>query len=543
MARTFTILFVDDDLGGMEEILRAYFEKHRPEWRCLFTDSFEGAVDLLAAEAPDAVVLDVELSPGGREGIELLYHVRRRYPTVPVIVLTAIHDARILREAFVSERVTEDLKVEDVDPEAFLFKEEILGGGRLDVLGWKIAKGMEKYGRVRNDVGILITHGTDTMAWGLCYLRYALKGLKANVAVTGSQVPLEGYFSSSDALGNLKTALYLLNRLRPAHLFAVFNNGQRVFSGRLTKYRKWDTDAFEGRLAASATPDGIISTRKDWVFIPYEDQRLQDLHLIRTGGTIESQRPATEFGALRPTGDFVWKYLNDPLSGFFVNPHRHDLFSLDSSNLSCEHWERVALEIEKIGAATADTRFDTTVKPVYANPFFTTEDYGAQFEACGSAAILCGYGGGNANILKGSPHSVLPALKKAVAAGKFVAVTSQVPLEPYDADYETGLTLLEAGGVPCGDLPLADAQMKLSYILGHREELEEAAREFGMAPSLLATAAFLSGVSMRKALSMEIFRRLLEKRGTPLRFLGEDPFVARPFDQAIRAVARACQSL
>jgi L-asparaginase/Glu-tRNA(Gln) amidotransferase subunit D len=541
MARAFTILFVDDDLGRFEDLVGDYFSRTRPEWRCVFADSLEFAREALLSEAPDAVVLDLELSPGGREGLDILYQVRRHSKAVPVIVLTDIRDAQVLRDAFLREKVSEDLTVEDLDPEALLFKEEILASQRLDVLEWKIARALHKYGRVANDTGILITHGTDTMAWGLCYLRYALKGLRANVAVTGSQVPLEGYFSSSDALGNLKTALYLLNRLRPAHLFAVFNNGQRVFSGRLTKYRKWDTDAFEGRLAASASPDGITSVRKDWVFIPYQDQRLQDLHLIRTGGTIESQRSSHDFGALKPTGDFVWKYLNDPLSGFFVNPHRHDLFSLDSSNLSYEHWAMIALEVQRIGVATADTRFDLSVKPVFANPVFTTADYAAQFGACGKGAIFCGYGGGNANILDASGHSVLPALKDAVDSGKFVAVTSQVPLEPYDADYETGLTLLEAGGVPCGDLPLADAQLKLSYILGHEEELQAVAAEAGLSPRFLATAAFLSGVSMRRAYSMEIFCRLLEKRGTPLRVHPDDPFVARPFEAGLRAVVQACR--
>ena len=142
----------------------------------------------------------------------------------------------------------------------------------------------------------------------------------------------------------------------------------------------------------------------------------------------------------------------------------------------------MARAVEAIGVAQADTRFDPTVKPVFCNPLFTTLDYRAQFAACGGGAILAGYGGGNANVRKGSAHSILPALRASVEAGTFVAVTSQVPLEPYDAEYETGLALLEAGGVPCGDLPLADAQVKLSYLLGHAREIASAAAEAGVEP-------------------------------------------------------------
>lgn len=535
-----SVLFVDDDLGRHEADLREHFGKSQPSWTLAFAHSHSEAQDALTRCPPDAVVLDVELTAGGREGLSVLRFVRRYLPKTPVLILTGISDAKTIRDALLANDASDDARTEELDPEALLFKEEILGSARFDVLEWKISRALHKYGRVANPVGVLVTHGTDTMAWGLCYLRYALKNLTANVAVTGSQVPLEGYFSLSDALGNLKTALYLLNRLRPAHLFAVFNNGQSVFSGRLNKYRKWDADAFEGRLAASAGADGITSLRKDWVFIPGKAQRLQDLHLIRTGGTIESQRGADDLGALEPTGDFVWKYLNESLSSFFVHPHRHDLFALDSSNMSYEHWAALALQIAKLGVAEADTAFDPTVKPVIANPLFTTDDYAMQFGMCGRGAVFAGYGGGNANVMEESDRSVLPALKEAVRAGKVVAVTSQVPLEPYDADYAAGLALLEAGGIPCGDLPLADAQVKLSYILGHQAELEEASARTGLSRPILVAAAFLAGVSMRKARSLEVFQSIMARRGEPVIVLPNDPFVSKPFKQGLETVIEAC---
>jgi L-asparaginase/Glu-tRNA(Gln) amidotransferase subunit D len=426
-------------------------------------------------------------------------------------------------------------------PEGVFFREDLFKERSLADLEDLLVAGLEKYGRVANDTGILVTHGTDTMAWGFAYLRYALRDLKANVAMTGSQIPLGGYFSDSDALGNLRTAAFLLNRLRPARLFAVFNDGRSVFSGRLTKYRKWGEDAFEGRVIASGPSGEVRPLRKDWVYIPYADQRLKHLHLIRTGGTIESQREAGSAEGLKPTGDFVWKFLTGSLGEFFEEARRHDLFALDSSNMSFEEWAQLARAIESIGAARADTRFDPTVKPVFCNPLFTADDYRAQFAACGRGSILAGYGGGNAHVREDSMRSILPSLRAAVHAGTFVAVTSQVPLEDYDAEYESGLALLEAGGVPCGDLPLADAQVKLSYLLGHGDLLAQTASDAGLDEQSLLAAAFLSGVSMRHAGSLNAFRHA-GGRSIPARVLPYDPFAIKTFDEAIRSVAASLTS-
>ena len=66
------------------------------------------------------------------------------------------------------------------------------------------------------------------------------------------------------------------------------------------------------------------------------------------------------------------------------------------------------------------------------------------------------------------------------ADGKLVALSSQVPLESYDMDYQVGRELVQAGGLPCGDLSLADAQIKLSYLCGHRAEILAAAGRAGL---------------------------------------------------------------
>lgn len=400
---------------------------------------------------------------------------------------------------------------------------------------------LRKAGRAENREALLITHGTDTMAWAFAYLRYALSSLRLNIALTGSQLPLEGTFSLSDALGNLRTSVYMLNRLAPARLFMVFNEGRHVYAGSLNKIRKWDQNAFDGRLVGAIGAEAVDFFDQDWVSIVYPDQRLEKLHLIRTGGTIESA--ASGGGPLAPGADFVHKYLLDSLSNQFVElvDHTELQISRDSSNISIEEWRQLAGLVAQISGSAVDDRFDPTVKVIYANPFMTTYDYIQQFESCNQGIILAGYGAGNANTLESSGRSVLPAIRHATRQGKLVALSSQVPLESYDMDYQVGRELVQAGGLPCGDLSLADAQVKVSYLVGHRQEIESAAAANGLDTMQLLTAAFLAGVRLRKKGSRVWLAEELARQGRPVRFFAareaiKDPFEGKGFQEGIREV-------
>ncbi len=535
MRRSFAILVIDDNHPEYGPKLSGDMKKKRKEWTFWFAADEKAARAVLHDTPPDIVLLDTDLSRKGREGLGLIRHIREKYPHIPVILMTASKKCDIVRDSFITKATQDSLKVAEVAPQGFVFKDEIFDPSNgFALLEKEISRGLRKFGRVRNTTGVLITHGTDTLAWVLAYLRYSLKGLTANVAVTGSQIPLEATFSPSDAIGNLRTAIFLLSKLSPAHLFAVFNNGKQVFSGRLIKFRKWDPEAFEGRLAASVTHDGIKILRDDWVLIPYEDQRLEDLHLLRTGGTIESSQK--KGGGLSPKGHFVPEYIRTSLSGYFDKLHTHDIVALDSSNVSYEEWEKLSKAIEKLGLCEADTGFEKGVKPIFVNPLFTTQDYRKFFNFCGQGAILLGYGAGNANVLEKSPRSILPALREAIKGGMVVAVTSQVPLESYDAEYESGRKLLEAGGIPCGDLSFSDAQVKLSYILGHREKIRKAAEVAGLGEELVIVSSFLSGVTLFRSQSEELQKRFTREKKGLIRLLPKDPFVFRPFDYALKKI-------
>lgn len=85
--------------------------------------------------------------------------------------------------------------------------------------------------------GIVVLHGTDTLAWSASSLAYQLQGIDIPVVVTGAMHPLEAH--GSDALGNIEAALR----------FAAQPALQEVaicFAGKLlrgVRTRKWHTQA------------------------------------------------------------------------------------------------------------------------------------------------------------------------------------------------------------------------------------------------------------------------------------------------------------
>ena len=96
------------------------------------------------------------------------------------------------------------------------------------------------------NIAILITHGTDTLAWTHAFVRYALKNNRINIAITGSQIPLPAMPSFSDAYINIANSVHFLTNIEPAHIFTVFNYGSQAFSDSLYKVDRWNNNAFAG---------------------------------------------------------------------------------------------------------------------------------------------------------------------------------------------------------------------------------------------------------------------------------------------------------
>lgn len=89
--------------------------------------------------------------------------------------------------------------------------------------------------------GILITHGTDTMAYTSSALWYMLGGIRVPVVLTGAQIPASR--EDSDAHENLRGSMaVLLSDMKPG-IYVVF--GGRIIGGRrATKRSSTALDAF-----------------------------------------------------------------------------------------------------------------------------------------------------------------------------------------------------------------------------------------------------------------------------------------------------------
>ena len=102
---------------------------------------------------------------------------------------------------------------------------------------------------------VVITHGTDTMAYSAAALSFMLQDVDKPVVFTGSQLPLKHPFS--DGPMNLNEAM-LVARTAPAGVYVVFNH--RIIPGtHAVKLRTTSFDAFgsvNAQLAGYIDADG-----------------------------------------------------------------------------------------------------------------------------------------------------------------------------------------------------------------------------------------------------------------------------------------------
>lgn len=102
--------------------------------------------------------------------------------------------------------------------------------------------GREIAARYRDHAGIVVLHGTDTLAWTAASLAFQLQGLDRPVVVTGAMRPLEA--AGSDALANLELALRFAANAALQEVAIAF--GGRLLRGvRARKWHTQQTNAFE----------------------------------------------------------------------------------------------------------------------------------------------------------------------------------------------------------------------------------------------------------------------------------------------------------
>jgi L-asparaginase/Glu-tRNA(Gln) amidotransferase subunit D len=357
------------------------------------------------------------------------------------------------------------------------------------------------------EIGVLVTHGTDTLAWTLPFIRYALKDFPLNVCLTGSQVPMDKAFAGSDGFQNVHGGVRFLSNLEPPSVFAVFNNGQDAYSDSLAKVERWRPDAFTG--------DPIAHMEWDEIQHRAGDARLREpvvldiLHVITTGGTIDSRLVADEEGGLAPGQSVVEEFLNMAMPDSFQELKVHAACALDSSEIDRKAMEVIASEIYTCGEGVGelDLDFAEGVHLLTCDPFMHKDDY-CEIVDRSPAVVLAGYGGGHANPDLRMNNNVMEALHLANEQNKIFVLSSQVPVGPADFIYKTARSFIRQGALSGVDLSLPECQLRLMYILGHSDEIEFRADQLGLSSMQVMRRLFMSGMKFRNRTSRDNFTHL-----------------------------------
>ena len=92
MSKPIKIVLVDDS-SDLREHITGYLEPF-PEFQCVNTyPSGEEALAGLKRDAPDIVLMDINLGEGAMDGIECVRQLKKMLPNVQVIMLTVFEDA------------------------------------------------------------------------------------------------------------------------------------------------------------------------------------------------------------------------------------------------------------------------------------------------------------------------------------------------------------------------------------------------------------------------------------------------------------------
>lgn len=122
--------------------------------------------------------------------------------------------------------------------------------------------------------GIVLTHGTDTMAYTAAALSFMLRDLPIPLVVTGSQLPLTHLLT--DGIENLRCAFAMACTGRPG-VFVAFHR-KIILGTRAVKVRTFATDAFESinyPYVAEVNANGLVLNESALPPVP-KDFHLED---------------------------------------------------------------------------------------------------------------------------------------------------------------------------------------------------------------------------------------------------------------------------
>lgn len=143
----------------------------------------------------------------------------------------------------------------------------VLDSSNIQPEEWKIIA-EEIFINLNSYDGIIVTHGTDTMAYTSSMISFMVQNPPIPIVFTGSQLPLA--HPLSDALDNLKCALAMASS-NAKGVFLAFN--RKVFFGsRASKVRTSSFDAFESinfKKVATVSASGFV-IRNEMIKINHE---------------------------------------------------------------------------------------------------------------------------------------------------------------------------------------------------------------------------------------------------------------------------------
>jgi len=385
-------------------------------------------------------------------------------------------------------------------------------------------------------IAILITHGTDTLAWTHAFVRYAIKNNRINIAITGSQISLPSLPSFSDAYINIANSVHFLTNIVPPNVFTVFNYGSQAFSDSLYKVDRWNNNAFTGDLIARMEWDEVKFSDNAVITIAENPVKLDKLYLLTTGGTIAAALNANK--ALSPVNNAsILNFLKEQHRDSFESIEERPALIIDSSDLTFQKMETIVnkiLECVHENGYTdtfADLNFDKNVRIIYTDPFKTASDYKKEAEGA-SAVIIAGYGGGNVNIEEYSEYSPLALIKELHERNVPVVLTSQVALGPADFIYENARRAIESGAMSGVDLSLPEIQIRLAYLLGHKPQIKELAKRKRISYMALFDLLFMCGMKFRTRKSKDMYVKM--KGFEPNE---KDIFINRTFGESLKLLA------
>ena len=492
--------------------------------------------DMQVTEKLDADKKDTKKQDTDKQGLNVLQYIDSIGYQTPIVILSVSKDVNVIKNITLGyhQHIADFIPVEPITN--IHSKRDIKN---IDDVVKAITKCLKETGAKRNKLGILVTHGTDTMAWTLSLLQYSLKQLKCNVILTGSQIPLKAEFSPSDAPANIIAALHYLNQFVPSQIGVSFDMGKKLLSNNLKKVRIWNENAFDGHINAQFNWQDIETNHKTLSF----NNCLDKLLLLTTGGTIAMTSSHGSTG--RPDSSAMEKFLDSSAAQyrvpdtkrfqFYKSIRSKSIANIDSSEMNPNIYGKILETFSELNkeydfAEKVETDFRWDVYPIQCSPFMREEDYDIYTKHYKTkddkgnetitnnkpiVYILLGYGAGNLPYKsnqdeneKGKEHySPMNFVREVIKDGNIVVLTSHVQQEIPDLDYDVSVKYIEEGVLFGGDMPLAEIMIKCAYLLGNVSTKEPDDLRF-LKTSIMAGVGFRGKTSRIKYINL--LRNLLD---------------------------------